>query len=69
MVNFLDKLIGLLETSNVELIVFFNGAIEPQRMNEWITQQKEEYKKVNQVSVFEYYLLYAEGDWLCSFLS
>lgn len=50
MVNFLEKLIGLLENSNVELIVFFNGAIETQRMNEWIMQQKEESKKVNQVS-------------------
>lgn len=50
MVSFLEKLITVAENANIELVVFFNGAVEPQRMNEWVAQQKEDYKKVNQVS-------------------
>ncbi|XP_065201519.1 constitutive coactivator of PPAR-gamma-like protein 1 homolog isoform X3 [Planococcus citri] len=49
MADFVDKLVTLAENANIELTVFFNGAIESQRMNEWIAQQKREYEKVNRV--------------------
>lgn len=49
MADFLDKLVSLAESANIELTVFFNGAIESQRMNEWIAQQKREYEKINRV--------------------
>lgn len=52
MANFIRDLVTILNKSNVELVVFFNGAIEPQRMNEWISNQKEEYNKTEQVDLW-----------------
>lgn len=50
MSNFIKDLVRQLNNANIELIVFFNGAIEPQRMNEWILHQKENNKKIRSVS-------------------
>ncbi|XP_046396585.1 constitutive coactivator of PPAR-gamma-like protein 1 homolog [Ischnura elegans] len=49
MVQFLAVLIQTIQTSNVELAVFFNGSLEPQRMNEWIAAQQAVRRNVNQV--------------------
>jgi hypothetical protein len=51
MVQFLAVLIQTIQTSNVELAVFFNGSLEPQRMNEWIAAQQAVRRNVNQVSL------------------
>lgn len=50
MSNFIKDLVRQLNNNNIELIVFFNGAIEPQRMNEWTLHQKENFKKIRSVS-------------------
>ncbi|RZF34450.1 hypothetical protein LSTR_LSTR013020 [Laodelphax striatellus] len=49
MVMFLSQFVNSLKKANIDLIVFFNGCIEPQRMNEWIQQQQRTRLKVNQV--------------------
>ncbi|KAG8233956.1 hypothetical protein J437_LFUL014165 [Ladona fulva] len=49
MVQFLAVLIQTIQTSHVELAVFFNGSLEPQRMNEWIAAQQAVRRNVNQV--------------------
>lgn len=49
MANFIRDLVKTLNESHIEIVVFFNGAIEPQRMNEWITIQKNEYIKIQKV--------------------
>ncbi len=51
MANFIRDLVKHLNNANIELIVFFNGAIEPQRMDEWIANQKEDYVKTQQVRI------------------
>lgn len=50
MANFIKDLVTKLNESYIEIVVFFNGAIEPQRMNEWIASQKEEYIKIQKVT-------------------
>lgn len=52
MANFIKDLVSKLNESYIEIVVFFNGAIEPQRMNEWIASQKEEYIKIQKVMTF-----------------
>jgi len=51
MVQFLAVLIQTVQTSHIELAVFFNGCLEQQRMAEWITSQQEVRKKINQVQI------------------
>lgn len=51
MVSFIQQLVTTLRGSSIEVVVFFNGAIEPQRLNEWIAFQRDEYKKSQQVSL------------------
>ncbi|XP_049782108.1 constitutive coactivator of PPAR-gamma-like protein 1 [Schistocerca cancellata] len=49
MVQFLAILVQTIQTNNIELAVFFNGCLEQQRMNEWITSQLRIRQKINQV--------------------
>lgn len=49
MVQFLAVLIKTVQTSHIELAVFFNGCLEQQRMAEWVASQQEVRKKINQV--------------------
>ncbi|KAJ4439651.1 hypothetical protein ANN_07779 [Periplaneta americana] len=51
MVQFLAVLIQTVQTSHIELAVFFNGCLEQQRMGEWIASQQEVRKKINQGSL------------------
>lgn len=53
MVQFLAVLIQTVQTSHIELAVFFNGCLEQQRMAEWITSQQEVRKKINQVQIIK----------------
>ena len=77
MVQFLAVLIQTVQTSHIELAVFFNGCLEQQRMAEWITSQQEVRKKINQVEIVLFglcdevfwkmvNLLYGAGAFLCS---
>lgn len=52
MVQFLAVLIQTVQTSHIELAVFFNGCLEQQRMTEWIRSQQEARKKINQVQIY-----------------
>jgi hypothetical protein len=52
MVQFLAVLIQTVQTSHIELAVFFNGCLEQQRMTEWIRSQQEVRKKINQVQIY-----------------
>lgn len=54
MVQFLAVLIQTVQTSHIELAVFFNGCLEQQRMAEWITAQQEVRKKINQVQIIHF---------------
>ena len=49
MLNFLNTLIRACHSVNLELLVFFNGALESERLDEWFQQQIEEKRKINQV--------------------
>lgn len=49
MVQFLSVLIQTIQNNNIELAVFFNGSLEPQRMDDWINDQLSDRKKINQV--------------------
>lgn len=49
MVTFLSQFVSSLQKANIDLVVFFNGCVEQQRMNEWIGQQQKTRLKVNQV--------------------
>lgn len=49
MVQFLSVLIQTIQNNNIELAVFFNGSLEPQRLEEWHRQQQAERRKVGQV--------------------
>uniref|UniRef100_A0A1B6BZX8 Constitutive coactivator of PPAR-gamma-like protein 1 homolog n=1 Tax=Clastoptera arizonana TaxID=38151 RepID=A0A1B6BZX8_9HEMI len=49
MVAFLVEFVNSLQKSNIDLVVFFNGCTEPQRMEEWIMLQQKTRLKVNQV--------------------
>lgn len=49
MVTFLAEFVNSLLKANIDLVVFFNGCIEQQRMAEWIAAQQRTRLKVNQV--------------------
>jgi len=49
MVSFLAQFVTNLQKANIDLVVFFNGCTEPQRMAEWIQTQQKTRQKVNQV--------------------
>nr|XP_022900711.1 constitutive coactivator of PPAR-gamma-like protein 1 homolog isoform X1 [Onthophagus taurus]XP_022900712.1 constitutive coactivator of PPAR-gamma-like protein 1 homolog isoform X1 [Onthophagus taurus] len=49
MVQFLSLLMQAIERGNIELAVVFNGTLEKQRMNEWITEQANIRQKVGMV--------------------
>ncbi len=41
MTNFLANLIQACENANLDLVVFFNGALEPTRLQEWTKNQRQ----------------------------
>ncbi|KAG1664870.1 Constitutive coactivator of PPAR-gamma-like protein 2 [Nymphon striatum] len=47
MLQFLTVLVQTIHSNNIEVVVFFNGCLEPQRMEEWINQQKQDRHKIN----------------------
>ncbi|GFY43068.1 constitutive coactivator of PPAR-gamma-like protein 1 homolog [Trichonephila inaurata madagascariensis] len=49
MVDFLRTFFQVVNKRNIEITVFFNGALEQQRMNNWIEKQKSEKEKIIQV--------------------
>ncbi|XP_076448160.1 constitutive coactivator of PPAR-gamma-like protein 1 homolog [Babylonia areolata] len=49
MTAFLASLIQACQNANMELIVFFNGALEKEKMNEWFAHQLEQKDKVRYV--------------------
>ncbi|XP_068208238.1 constitutive coactivator of PPAR-gamma-like protein 1 homolog isoform X4 [Palaemon carinicauda] len=49
MVQFLAVLIQTVQNNNIELAVFFNGALEQQRLSEWARQECSLRKNVNSV--------------------
>ena len=51
MVQFLAVLIQTVQNNNIELAVFFNGALEQQRLNEWSRQECSLRKNVNSVGI------------------
>lgn len=48
-VQFLSLLIHAIETGNIDLAVIFNGALEQQRMSEWIAEQHKIRQRMNLV--------------------
>ncbi|VVC24650.1 PIN domain-like [Cinara cedri] len=49
MVSFLTNFVSSLRQSNVHVVVFFNGAYEEDRFNEWIQKQEETRNRANAV--------------------
>ena len=49
MLTYLSNLLQACQTANMELVVFFNGALESQKMNSWYAEQLNQKKKVNMV--------------------
>lgn len=49
MVQFLSLLVQTLQGNNIDVAVFFNGALEPERTTEWAKQQAANRKKISQV--------------------
>ncbi|KAK8739831.1 hypothetical protein OTU49_003219 [Cherax quadricarinatus] len=49
MVQFLAVLMQTVQNNNIELAVFFNGALEQQRLNEWSRQECSLRKNINSV--------------------
>ncbi|KAL7643504.1 UNVERIFIED_CONTAM: hypothetical protein RMT77_005486 [Armadillidium vulgare] len=49
MVQFLAVLIQTIQNNNIELAVFFNGALEQQRLGEWAQKQAVRRKHINSV--------------------
>ncbi|XP_071522180.1 constitutive coactivator of PPAR-gamma-like protein 1 homolog isoform X3 [Panulirus ornatus] len=49
MVQFLAVLMQTVQNNNIELAVFFNGALEQQRLNEWVRQECSLRKNINSV--------------------
>ena len=49
MVQFLAVLVQTVQSSNIELAVFFNGALEQQRLNEWAKIQCDSRRNINSV--------------------
>lgn len=52
MVQFLAVLMQTVQNNNIELAVFFNGALEQQRLSEWARHECSLRKNVNSVSIF-----------------
>lgn len=51
MVQFLAVLMQTVQNNNIELAVFFNGALEQQRLSEWARHECSLRKNVNSVSI------------------
>lgn len=51
MVQFLAVLMQTVQNNNIELAVFFNGALEQQRLGEWARHECSLRKNVNSVSI------------------
>lgn len=49
MLQFLGNLMQACQTANMDLVVFFNGALESQKMDQWYASQVSQKKKVNMV--------------------
>ncbi|GIX67600.1 constitutive coactivator of PPAR-gamma-like protein 1 homolog [Caerostris extrusa] len=49
MVDFLRTFFQVVNKHNIEITVFFNGASEPHRLNNWVEKQKSEKEKITQV--------------------
>lgn len=49
MTSYLNSLIQACQAANMELVVFFNGALESQKMTEWFASQSTEKKKVQSI--------------------
>lgn len=49
MTSYLNSLIQACQAANMELVVFFNGSLESQKMNEWFASQSMEKKKVQSI--------------------
>ncbi|CAL1300521.1 unnamed protein product [Larinioides sclopetarius] len=49
MVDFLRTFFQVVNKRNIEITVFFNGALEPHRMSNWVEKQKSEKEKITQV--------------------
>lgn len=49
MMAFLSNLVHTCRSSNLDLVVFFNGALEGQRTDEWFQQQADIYKNIQGV--------------------
>ena len=49
MTSFLANLVQACHSANMELVVFFNGALENQKVNEWMSQQLTQRNKVGYV--------------------
>ncbi|XP_055881657.1 constitutive coactivator of PPAR-gamma-like protein 1 homolog isoform X2 [Biomphalaria glabrata] len=49
MTSFLGNLVQACHSANMELVVFFNGALENQKINEWMSQQLTQRDKVRYV--------------------
>jgi len=52
MVQFLAVLNQTVQSGNIELVFFFNGSLESQRMNEWVAAQLKARQNINEVSIF-----------------
>ena len=47
MVSFLNSLMQACHSANMDMVVFFNGALESQKLNDWYAEQLNNKKKVN----------------------
>lgn len=58
MVSFLTNFVNSLRQSNIHVVVFFNGAFEEDRFNEWVQKQEETRNRANAVSPLNYLLFF-----------
>lgn len=63
MVQFLAVLMQTVQNNNIELAVFFNGALEQQRLNEWVRQECSLRKNINSVSALSCFF-YFDNLWI-----
>lgn len=54
LVNYLTRFISCLQNANINLVVFFNGCAEPQRMTEWIDEQQVTQQRVKRVIIMAF---------------
>lgn len=57
MVQFMTSFIEKINENNIDIVIFFNGGVESQRINEWIVKQKEQHIKATRVSVELFYVI------------